>query len=67
MGHAARTKIMRGPVVENKRGERERGILESIDRGVVCGMTGVVSATLAFEKIKGTCTKMLHLKYIFTP
>ena len=36
-------------------------------RGVVIGVAGVASTTPTFEKIKGTCIKMLHLKYIFTP
>ena len=39
----------------------------SVFRGVVTGVAGLAFATPAFEKAKGTCIKMLHLKYIFTP
>ena len=36
-------------------------------RGVVTGVVGVVLTTPVFEKIKGTCIKMLHLNNILTP
>ena len=36
-------------------------------RGVVTGVFGVVLTTPVFEKIKGTCIKMLHLNNILTP
>ena len=36
-------------------------------RDVVIGVAGVALATPSFKKIKGTCIKMVHFKYIFTP